>query len=333
MFTRLCYVATLTLAIALNGCGNSKFEITSVKMSTQNDTTDANVDDQESTQNQDHAQHEKPEQQTASTDVREAGPSDGPNDSSKQTAETPEVKSTLKDIPPPTEEEPKEVYVEKQTIEIPKNWTRVTEVGKTEVWVDLKAKQVMVAGRICVQQGGLEMFVCPFFTKEHESVVAVNARSYEIHTSLLAIGVKPGKPVQWHPAYKPATGPTIDIDVMWKDEKGKIVTRRAQEMVTNFKTDKPMKEKWVFGGSEMHTDKETGETFYYGDGGELVCLSNFSTATMDLPVESPDANDDLLYCANPEMIPAPGTKVYVVFKPEIKAPEKKTDPQATQSKD
>lgn len=322
MITRLCCLITLATVLAFSGCEDSKFELTSVTLNPQEEVVTAA--DQE-TQEPGHATPAKEkepvqEQPTPQADVREVGPPDPPQNSADRTEVTPPVKSTLRDIPIPTEEEPQEVYVEKQTIDIPKNWTRVTEVGKTEVWIDLKAKHVMVAGRICVQEGGLEMFACPFFTKEHESVVAVNARSFEIHRSLLAIGVNPGKPVQWHPEYRPATGPVIEIDVMWKDEEDKIVTRRAQEMVRNFKTDKPMQEKWVFGGSEQQVDEETGEVFYYGDGGELVCLSNFSTATMDLPVESPDANEDLLYAANPKMVPKPGTKVYVIFKPEIKKP-------------
>ena len=275
-----------------------------------------------------------PEPQSASDhsatspDVREVGPAEiastpaKPNDTA--------FASPLKDIPLPTEEEPQKEYVETQTIEIPNNWTRVTKAGQSEVWINVKAKHVIVAGRTCLQQGGLEMFICPFFTKEHESVIAVNAKSFEIHSSLLAIGAVPGSPVQWHPEYRPARGPIVKIDVMWNDNTSdKIVTRRGQEMIRDFKTKKPMELDWIFGGSVLETDPETGQSYYYADGGELVCLSNFSTAALDIPIQSSDSNEDLLYEANSDMIPEPGTKVYVIFKPEINPASDQEKPQTT----
>ena len=252
-------------------------------------------------------------------DVREVGPPDPPKDDSLeklQAAENP-VDSPLKDIPVPVET-PEPEYVEKQTIDIPDNWKRITKVNETEIWLDSKSKQVMCAGVVCVQQGALEMFICPMGTKEHESVLAVNAKSYEIHTAFLALGFVPGKPVQWDPEYVPATGPFVDIDVMWKDpESDNIITKKGKEMVRNFTTKKALEQDWVFGGSVLETDPDSGRTYYYGDGGELVCVSNFSTATMDLPIESSQSNDALTYEAFSENIPEPGTKVYVVFKPRV----------------
>ena len=88
-------------------------------------------------------------------------------------------------------------------------------------------------------------------------------------------------------------------------------------MVRNIVTEKTMEHDWVFGGSEIYTDAESDQTYYLGDSGELVCLSNFSTATMDVPVPSSDINGGLLFEANTPEIPEVGTKVYVVFKPDI----------------
>ena len=256
-----------------------------------------------------------------SGDGREVGPPDQPKSAQPKPdletlADQPNpVDSPLKEIPIP-KEEPEPEYVEKQTMEIPPNWTRITPVGKSEIWFDAKAKQIMVAGVVCMQRGGLEMFICPLNTKEHESIIAVNARSYEVHTALLATGTRPGQPVQWHPDFKPVSGPKIAIDVTWKDpESGDVVTKSAQQMIRSFKTKKQLDKDFIFGGSVMEKDEETGRVIYYGDGGELVCVSNFSTATMDLPIESSQSNEDLIFEANPDNIPIPGTKVYVVFKP------------------
>ena len=115
--------------------------------------------------------------------------------------------------------------------------------------------------------------------------------------------------------YRPAQGPRIKIEVRWK-EGDQEITRRAQEMVRNFKTKEKLDLDWVFGGSQIYTDPNDGTKVYYGDSGELVCLSNFSTATMDLPIKSSDSNDALLFEANPNAIPEIGTKVYVIFTPQ-----------------
>ena len=203
---------------------------------------------------------------------------------------------------------------EVQTIDIPESWIRV---GKEyEIWVDMEAKKVIVAGHVALQAGALEMFICPRRTKEHESVIAVNSSAQLVHLALIRLGADPGKPVEWEPEYKPASGPIIDITVTWKEGE-KLISRRGQDMIRNFKTGGALEHDWVFGGSQIYEDKETGQVFYYGDAGELACVSNFSTATMDLNIESSKANGNLLFEAFTENIPEVATKVYVEFKPRL----------------
>ncbi len=209
-----------------------------------------------------------------------------------------------------------EVAAEKQTIDIPANWKRLSKLQ--EIWVDMENKQVIAAGNICMRAGPLEVFACPRGTKEHEAVVSVNALSSQIHAALLATGAEPGEPVRWQGNYQPATGPIIKIQVMW-NENDTIKKIPAQQMVKDFKSGKTMSHDWVFGGSHTYTDPDTGENYYFGDSGELVCLSNFSTATLDVPVESSDANDGLLFEAYTDNIPEVNTKVYLIFKPVLES--------------
>ncbi len=199
---------------------------------------------------------------------------------------------------------------EQQTIQIPDSWVRLSK--QHEIWIDMKAKKVMIAGQICLQQGALEVFACPRQTKEHESVVSANASALELHTCLIAIGADPGKPVQWTPQYIPATGPKINIDVVWSKD-GKETTRNAKEMIRNFETKKELNKDWVFCGSQFYVNPENGDKIYYGNSGEMICVSNFSTASLDLPVESSGSNEMLLFEANTEKIPERGTKVYLVL--------------------
>ena len=193
-------------------------------------------------------------------------------------------------------------------------WTRLSPTD--EIWIDTKNKRVMVGGKICFRQGMLEMFACPEGTKEHESIVAVKSKAFLLHTALLAVGAEVGKPVQYEPHYVPASGPRIKIDVAWKNEQGQTIRRPAQQMILNVKTRKPMQYDWVFAGSGFWQDEADGERYYLAEAGELICVSNFSSALLDLPIESPQDNAQLLFEANTDQIPPLGTPVRLLLTPQ-----------------
>ncbi len=211
---------------------------------------------------------------------------------------------------------------------------RLVKLSKEhDVWVDKVRKIVVVDGEVAMREGALEMFACPKGSKEHESVVAVRSNAQLVHAGLLAVGAVAGHPVRFDPKYEAAAGTTIDILVLWQDEKGKHKVR-AQEWVKDVKTGDEMKHDWVFGGSGFWTDQATGERYYNADGGDFICLSNFSTATLDLPIESSQANDALLFSAFTERIPPRGTKVRLVLIPRLEnkpAVDSKKEPVSEQT--
>ena len=188
-----------------------------------------------------------------------------------------------------------------------------------DLWVDLKRKLVVVDGQICMREGVLEMFACPKGTKEHEAIVAVNCKAQFLHAALLAVGAKPGKPMQYEPEYKPATGTVVDVYVLWKDEKGNNQKVKAQEWIKDIKTGKPMSHAWVFAGSRFWTDPDTKKEYYSADGGDLICVSNFVTAMLDLPIPSSQTNAELMFGTFPDRIPPLGTKVRLVLIPQLDA--------------
>src|SRR4051812_14186275 len=79
----------------------------------------------------------------------------------------------------------------------PQGLTRMTK--DYDIWIDPKRKAVIVDGQICLREGQLEMFACPKGSKEHESVIAVNAKPQFVHAALLAVGAKSGTPVKFDP--------------------------------------------------------------------------------------------------------------------------------------
>jgi hypothetical protein len=186
---------------------------------------------------------------------------------------------------------------------------------KHPVWLDTKRKAVVMDGEVCLREGQLEMFACPKGTKEHESIVAIDCLPEEVHAGLLAIGAKPGTPVKFDPEYTPATGQVVDVFLLWKDAEGKTKQAKAQDWIKHMKSGKPMENEFVFAGSGFWTDEETGKKHYQANGGDFICVSNFPTAMLDLPVKSSQANSDLLFHAFTEQVPPKGTKVRVVLIP------------------
>lgn len=198
----------------------------------------------------------------------------------------------------------------------PEGATRLSP--KFDVWVDAKRGAVLVDGQVSLRRGMLEMFACIRNTKEHESIVTADTQAFLVHAGLLRLGAEPGHPAQFVPEFKPPAGTEIEVTVEWRDEQGKPQTAKAQDWIRDLKTGKAMTYPWVFAGSRFWTDEETGKQFYQAEGGDFICVSNFGTASLDIPVESSQSNDALEFEAFTERIPPLGTPVRLVLKPLLK---------------
>ena len=188
-----------------------------------------------------------------------------------------------------------------------------------DVWLDAEQKVVLIDGEICLREGPLELLVCEIDTKAHESVIKVKAKPSMVHATLLLAGAENGSPVSFEPEYRPASGTEIEIRVHWVDQDGKAHEVDARQLVRNVANRKSLKYPWVFAGSAFDKDPETGDQIYLADSyADFICVSNFSTATLDLPVESTADNADLMFEAFTENIPPIGTKVRVKLIPKLK---------------
>lgn len=191
------------------------------------------------------------------------------------------------------------------------------------VWIDQEQSRVVVEGKVVLREGVLEMFACPEGTKEHEAIVAVPAPAFLVHTALLAIGAEPGKPVKYVPKYQPPSGDQIEVTIEWV-ATGETRTTRAQDWIRYADTERPMDLPFVFAGSGFWTDPRTGQQHYQAEGGELICVSNFGAAMLDVPAESTQANEGLLFEPFTDRIPPVDTPVRLylaVTKPMKKASE------------
>ncbi len=99
------------------------------------------------------------------------------------------------------------------------------------VWIDKKNRRLVMDGEICLQKGALELFICPWNGKLHESIVRVHAKPSTVHAGLLALGCQSGAPVSYDEKYTPAHGEAVEIVVRWLDEKGEWQEVHGQDWI------------------------------------------------------------------------------------------------------
>jgi hypothetical protein len=180
-------------------------------------------------------------------------------------------------------------------------------------------RRVLVQAYVCLRQGQLEQFLTRKRTKEHEAILAADVDARDIHTALILAGAEPGKPVQFRPKYEAATGSIIKINLIYEKD-GKKIEVPAWQWIRDGKNGKDLDQDWVFGGSHLIPDPldDTKKPYYAANDGDVICVSNFDSAMLDLPIESSKDNGDLSYEANTARIPPLETPVLVVLEPVAK---------------
>ncbi len=190
------------------------------------------------------------------------------------------------------------------------------DIGKN-VYLEVQGdkRRVLVNALVCLREGQLEQFLTRKGTKEHEAILSADVDARDIHAALIAAGAEPGKPVQFQPKYKVASGTTIKINLSYEDN-GKKIEVPARTWIRDQKG-KDLNQDWVFGGSFLFTDPldKNKKPFYAANDGDVICVSNFDTAMLDLPIQSSQNADELAYEAHTARIPKLGTKVLVILEP------------------
>lgn len=183
------------------------------------------------------------------------------------------------------------------------------------VWADKKNSRVIVDGYITLREGPLEMLACPVGTKEHESIVATFCKAHTVHAGLLAVGAEQGQPVQWQPVFRPPSGSEIQVIALWRGKDGQKMNIDTRQWLRVVGTENDvLEENFVFAGSLFWEDPDSGKKIYQAESGDLICVSNFSTATLDVPIESSKVNSGLMFMTFTERIPAVGTPVRLVLQ-------------------
>ena len=202
----------------------------------------------------------------------------------------------------------------------PAKKNRLVKIGK-HLRVDLAKRQIVVNTEVCLRSGALELLVCAWSTKEHESVLHTRAKASNVHAALLLLGLTPGKPAEWVMIEGddlgrtlPPRGAGLDISLKWTDKNDKAHTVNAAEFLSvGDKKGAAAPKEWVFVGSDIFSDGR-----YWADSeGEIICVANFASAVIDVPFGNPNklAQQAVSFMANTAAIPPVGTPVEVIITP------------------
>jgi hypothetical protein len=180
--------------------------------------------------------------------------------------------------------------------------------------IDARQRVVRVECEAIRVNAPLEFFLCASGTNEHEAVLRSKVKPSHLHAALLAIGLKPGEPVQFNETTKkwiPPHGPPLSITAEFEKD-GKSVSLPAYRLMRDIRAKREMPPMtWIFAGSRvMENGRYAADTTGY-----LISVVNFDYTVIDIPKLASNANETLEWETNLDVMPPQGTKVTLVITP------------------
>lgn len=191
-----------------------------------------------------------------------------------------------------------------------------------------KEKKIILTGEISKAlgqydeelKGAVEYMACGSTGKVYESIITTEASAKDIYEAIEILGVEPGTSHYFdHEKEKDIspTGTTFLISVEWKED-GKTKRVRADQLIYNFKEDKPLPPiAWIYSGSrevpDLDSDDEDAMMPYAFMSNHIVALfQTDGTALFQNPlIESLKEN---LYKKNDDIMPALGTPINLILE-------------------
>lgn len=102
--------------------------------------------------------------------------------------------------------------------------------------------------------GAMEYVAVSRGGKEYESIIVLDCQPVDIYNALTKLGVEKGTPASFDENDKPImpTGGPVRLFLKWKDESGKTISIRPEDMIYNINARKRMQYvDWPFTGSVM----------------------------------------------------------------------------------
>lgn len=210
------------------------------------------------------------------------------------------------------------------------------------ITINAEKRYLDVSSTVCLEEGSLEFIACLKGTKEHESIITVEARPSHIHTALLLLGAKAGHPAirkvvgegdDEHWIDLPPKGSPVSISFVVTDKDGKQAERPLTDFLSRSnqeedeETQKAAKDRlktFLFAGSHL-TDNEEGPKTYLADkSGSVISLSTFGDELLCLPEVLGHENHALQWEIDPTHLPKLDSKIILRLRPVSTSKEPST---------
>jgi len=213
------------------------------------------------------------------------------------------------------------------------------------ITIDSENKWIDVDAKVALDEGMLEVIACTSDSREHESIVVVQAVPSHIHAALLLIGANNGHPAMAKPAneektkwlHLPPRGDPIAISLVIPDPENqdKTIERPISDFVKRTENEPAVEgddakqeedavkafDTFVFAGSVVQQDNE-GERHYLADiNGNVVSISTFGDEVVCLPAKVSQDNAALMWSVDSTHLPEVGAKVKLRLKLKEKPDE------------
>lgn len=175
------------------------------------------------------------------------------------------------------------------------------------VRIDWESGVVEIDARVVLRDGLLELLACSPNTREHESILRIEARPLHVFQALGLLGLEPGHPARWDPDTQrgvPASGPPLEVRIRYP--AGEAGTREvaAHEWLLDAPSGEPIGPlSWVFSGSLFDQEGRLAAD----SEGTVLCLVDFDTALIALSESHSASNEALWLRPHTAMIPELGT--------------------------
>lgn len=242
--------------------------------------------------------------------------------------ETPANETTDTPAETATEEEPKSLREALDRLQLP------------GIKINIDEWTVDVDATVTLHDGLLELIACIKDSKEHESVIAVNAKPSHIHTALLLIGATPGNPAMRKIVGEgedtrfidlPPRGGLVDVYLVIDTPEGKkefpinkFIAKSSDDYYDSNTVEDPDKKRefypthtFMFTGSIL-VDREEGEPRQYvaDYSGNVISIVTFGDELLSTPEIHDDANQSLVWEVISDGLPAIDAPVTLRLKPQ-----------------
>jgi len=188
--------------------------------------------------------------------------------------------------------------------------------------IDLEARRVTVAARTTEvwDLDPVEFILIPTSSgKDYEALAQTPVKPGEVHRALLAIGLAPGRPVDYQKARFWPRGERVRILLEWEDGEGTLRRERVGALLQDRRTGAPLPDEgFLFTGSRMIPMEEGAEPVYAADHMEpmsIIPTYNDPETVVDLPFQAGQADQYGHIIRAPETGPPRETDVRIVFEP------------------